>query len=569
MKFSQRVDTRSFHGVLAAFAVSVAACTGFLGGPDGDGDPSGRSGSGAGGDDAGSGAVDPATLPPNPGAAPLRRLTNTEYDNTVADLLGDTTAPGAAFPGATTSTQGYDTYATGLGVSETHAESYLAAAEALAKTAVGNLPGLLQCDVAAKGEAACVTAFIAGFGERAFRRPLTPAEVARFQGFEAAARATTTLADAVRVTVEAFLLSPAFLYRVEFGQPGKAGDLVKPTSWEMASRISYVFAGSMPDAELFRAARADELQDPANVEKQARRLLASPRAKDTFARFADQWLELRAIETMQKTAGTFPGWDDSLKPLMKQEADLLVDSVVWNGNGDARALFSADYTFVNGPLAAFYGMQGVSGSAFVRVPVDATKRKGILTLPGVLASHAKPNETLPARRGKFVRTKLFCQPVGDPPPGAVAMAPQRTPGMTTRQFFTLIEQQPACGACHTTLDGVGFGLESYDAVGTWRTTDQGSPIDASGKLVGTDVDGTYSGGVDLANKVAGSDQVTACIARQVFRFAAGRPDTDADARSLAQLTARFRGAGYDLRELLVALTATDAFLLKPSLGVSP
>jgi hypothetical protein len=169
----------------------------------------------------------------------------------------------------------------------------------------------------------------------------------------------------------------------------------------------------------------------------------------------------------------------------------------------------------------------------------------------------------------LTRTKLFCIPVGDPPPGAIAMAPTRTPGMTIRQFFTLIEQQPACGACHKSLDGVGFGLESYDSVGKWRTTDQGSPIDASGSLVDTDVDGPFTGGVALANKVAASDQVTSCLARQVFRFAAGRPETDDDKRSLAQLSDAFRGAGFNVRELLIALTKTDAFLLKPSMGVSP
>lgn len=512
---------------------------------------------------------DGSTAPTNPGTSPLRRLTNDEYNNTVADLLGDTSAPGNTLPGATTSVQGYDTYASGLGVSATHAEGFLAAAESLAATAVKDLNKLLQCDVAAKGEAACVETFITSFGERAFRRPLTAAEVTRFKQLEAQVRGTQPLADAIRVTLEAFLLSPAFLYRVEIGQVAAPGttEFAKPTSWEMASRLSYLFTGSMPDAELFRAARADELITNENIEKQARRLLTtSPRAKDTFRRFYDQWLELRAITSMQKNAASFEGWDESLKPLIKEESNRLVDSIVWDGSGDARLLFSADYTFVNGPLAKFYGVSGVSGDAFVRVNVDPAQRRGILTLPGILASHGKPNETLPARRGKFVRTKIFCLPVGDPPPNAVAMAPQRAPGMTVRQYFTEIEKQPACGACHTGLDGLGFGFESYDSVGRFRTTDQGQPVDATGTLVGTDVDGDFNGGVELSKRIEQSKNAQACIAKQAFRFATGRPETVLDKHSIDLLTAELERASFDIRELLIALTKTDAFLLKPAQG---
>lgn len=498
----------------------------------------------------------------DPGSSPLRRLTNDEYDNTVADLLGDTTAPATGFPGPTTSTVGYDTYASGLGVSSTHAEDYLYAAEALATHAVADLSGLLGCDPASQGEPTCTQSFVTSFGQRAFRRPLTAAEVTRFVGLEATERADHSYADSIRLVLEAFLLSPAFLYRVELGQPGAGGSLVKLTSWEMASRLSYLLIGSMPDAELFRAAGNDELTDPAKVEAQARRLLADPRAHGAFDRFVDQWLELRGIPSMQKEAATFPGYDPSLAPLMKQEANLLVDSVVWNGDGDARKLFSADYTFVNGPLATYYGIPGVTGDTFTQVALDPTQRRGVLTLPGVMAAHAKATQTLPARRGKFVMLKLFCLAVGDPPPNATAVAPHRDPSMTARQYFTLVEQQTACGGCHKVLDGIGFGLENYDAVGKWRTTDVGSPIDPTGQLMGTDVDGNYSGGVGLADLVSKSPEVMSCLAKQFFRFAAGRPETDADTHSLAELGTAFSSHGFDVRELMIAFTQTDAFLYR-------
>ena len=202
----------------------------------------------------------------------------------------------------------------------------------------------------------------------------------------------------------------------------------------------------------------------------------------------------------------------------------------------------------------------------MRVTLDPAQRKGLLTLPGVLASHGKPDQTLPARRGKFVRTKVFCIPVGDPPPGALEMAPQRLPGMTSREYFTLVEGQAACASCHVPLDGLGFGLENYDSVGRWRTTDLGKPIDPGGEIFDTDVDGPFAGGVELADRVAQSKDVATCVSRQLFQFAAGRPDTIADTQSLLQLGERFDGAHHDLRELLVGLTQTDAFLFMQSQG---
>jgi hypothetical protein len=519
------------------------------------------------GDD--SGASDPPGSPTriDPGPSPLRRLTNDEYDATVADLLGDTSKLAVAFPATSTSVAGYDTYATGLGVSADHVEAYLGAAETLATNAVKNLPALMKCDPT-KDEGGCVASFVADFGKRAFRRPLTPAEIGRFQKLFADAKTTHSTTDSVRLVVEAFLMAPAFLYRLELASPGTGGSaFVNVDSWAMASRLSYLFLGSMPDAELFRAAAQDELRDRANVEKQARRLLQDPRAKLAFQRFADQWLELRGILSVQKDPTSVPGWDSSLAPLMKEEASRVVDEAAWQ-SGDLRTLFTADHTFVNGQLAAFYGMKGVSGGAFTRVQLDPSQRRGILTLGGVIAAHSKNADTLPPRVGKFVAAKIFCRDIGDPPANAAAQAPQRASGTSTRKWFEQIQAQPACGGCHKVLDGIGFGFEGFDPAGRVRTADGTTPVDASGALLGTDVDGPYVGAAELDAKIPASERAMACIAKQIFRWASGRPDTPNDAHSLATLTAAFRDHGYDARELLVALTQTDAFLLRPAQGGS-
>src|SRR5262245_35307398 len=219
----------SSNVLVPAMALVVAACTGTIGsGADGQ--------YGGPGEPGGTGAAASAQV--NPGASPLRRLTNTEYNNTVADLLGDTTAPASAFPAPVTGSDGFDTYASGLGVNGALAQQLLLAAEALATTSVGNLQTLLQCDVNTTGEQDCTQSFVTNFGQRVFRRPLTHAEVERFVQFEATMRSTHSYSASIRLLLEAFLLEPAFLYRVEFGQPGKAGAQVKLTSWEMASRLS-------------------------------------------------------------------------------------------------------------------------------------------------------------------------------------------------------------------------------------------------------------------------------------------------------------------------------------------
>jgi hypothetical protein len=516
--------------------------------------------------------VDPSGPPPplpsppaacrtrDPGPAPLRRLTRWEYDNTVRDLLGDTSGPAASFP-ADERGAGFTNDATALSISPLHAQNYLEAAEKVAARAAAGLARLVPCDPA-RGDAACGEAFIDGWGKRAWRRPLEAGEKSRLDALFAGALASYGFATAIQMVMEVMLQSPQFLYRLEVGAGPAGGGLQRLTPWETASRLSYLLWGSMPDAELFAAAEGNHLGTPEEVAAQARRLIKDDRALATLATFHEQWLDLARIDEAEKDAQLYPGFDASLRALLRKEAAGYVEAVVWKGDGTIASLLTAPFSMMNARLATFYGVKGPAGDAFERVALDPAQRSGFLTRGGFLAAHALANQTDPVRRGKFVREQLLCQLLPPPPPNAEIRPPELDPRLTTRERFSRHAQDQACAACHKLMDPIGLGFESYDAVGRWRASEAGRPVDASGEIVDADVAGRFTGAVELGSKLAGSAQVRGCVVKQWFRFGYGRSETPADLCSLATLEARFASAGQDVRELLVALTQTDAFLYR-------
>src|SRR5262249_43988715 len=211
---------------------------------------------------------------------------------------------------------------------------------------------------------------------------------------------------------------------------------------------------------------------------------------------------------------------------------------------------------------------GPSGDTLQRVELNPARRLGILTQAGVLALTSKSNQTSPVQRGKFVREQLLCDQLPPPPPGVAAAPPPLDPTLTTRQRFAVHSQNPACAGCHQLMDPVGFGLENFDGVGKWRTAENGIAIDASGMVINSDV-GAFSGPTELAQKLATSDKVRGCAVTQWFRFGYGRGETADDRCSIRALNSQFAASGYNIRELLVALTQTDAFLYRKNEGSAP
>jgi hypothetical protein len=236
---------------------------------------------------------------------------------------------------------------------------------------------------------------------------------------------------------------------------------------------------------------------------------------------------------------------------------------MWQSDRKLQTMLTSNVSFVTGELGALYGLTGVTGTTPQQVQLDATKRAGLFTQASVLTLLGKPDRSSPVLRGKFVREALLCEPVPSPPQNIVITPPAITPGVTTRQMFIEHEMAAACSGCHVMMDHVGFAFEEFDGIGAYRTTDQGQPVDATGTLTGTDVDGPFQNATDLARMLARSRQVGDCFSTQWFRYSMGRGESPDDACSLQTLSNAFAAAQDDVVELLVAVTQTDAFRYRP------
>ncbi len=497
----------------------------------------------------------------DPGPAPIRRLTRSEYNRTVHDLLGDETKPAEAFIPEEKSL-GFTNNANALSVSPILAEKYVDAAEGLAARAARSPESLMRCGASGVDDA-CVERFIRDFTRFAFRRPPLDTELQRYLSAYSATKANLDLQSALEVVIGSVLLSPRFLYRAEHGEPNtEKNGIVRLTSWETASRLSYQLWGSMPDRELFEAADRNQLSTPAEIEAQARRMLSRPYAKEVVADFQAQWLELDQIATLEKDPTAYPDFSPGLPRLLASETRAFLDHVTWHEPNGFAELFTASYSFMPAELAAFYGAPMPVASGVQRVDLPPEQRAGILTQAGLLALHAHANQSSPVHRGKFVRQRLLCQTLPPPPANLVIKAPDLDPKLTTRERFTQHALDPTCRGCHQLMDPVGLGFENYDAAGRWRSQENDKPIDAAGELLQADVVGSFNGAVELGRKLSESNDVQACLCTQWFRYAYGRAETEADACSLSALQARLKAAGGNLPELVVALTQTDSFLYR-------
>jgi hypothetical protein len=558
MRAHRFVREASLAAVLAAtvaVAASLGACSGDIGGPDDGTGPGGSSGGTSGGTNP---AADCANI--SPGAAPLRRLTQSQYNNVVRDLLGDKTRPADGFPPDQT-TGTFSNNAASQTVSPLLAQSYQQAAESLAASAVANTSAILPCDPAKAGEDACAAQFVQTFAKRAYRRPLVQAEVDALVALYTDNRQGATFQNGIQAVLEAVLNSANFLYMPELGlvDQKKPGDVVPLAPYEMASRLSFFLWNSMPDDTLFAAADAGQLSTVEQITAQAKRMIADPKAHDATRELFDQWMNLKGLAAASKDATTYPAYTAAVKSSMLAETRAFLDYVMWQSDGKVSTLLTAPVSFLDANTASIYGLPAPSGSGLVKTQLDPSQRAGILTQPAVLTTLAKPNQSSPILRGKFVRERFLCQQLPPPPPGLVIVPPEVKPGSTTRQRFGEHDKNPACAGCHSLMDPLGFGFEHFDGIGMFRTTDQGLPVDSTGNVTSSDVDGPFDGVPDLAKKLAGSKEVQECVATEFYRYTLGRAETDADKCSLDAVKATFATKGQDMRELLVAITITDAF----------
>ena len=433
-------------------------------------------------------------------------------------------------------------------------------AESLATESVQtseSLEAIAPCD---QDQTACTATFIDDLGTRLFRRPLTADER---DAYASLAEGGDDYADGIRLVIQAMLQSGNFLYHLEFGLPDANGPVVELTQYEVASRLSFFLWNSIPDQGLLDAAEAGELDSPEALRAQAERLLEDPRARDAVGAFHVQWLALDHLESAYKDPSYYPEWSPELAEAMVAETRRFSQIVVLQGDGKLETLLTANYSYLDEPLFELYGVEPPPGhNAGVPVQLDPNERAGLLTQAGFLTEHALTNASGPIQRGVEVRTNIFCSPPPPPPPGVDAIPPEIDENSTTREIFEQHTEDELCAACHLLIDGVGLGFEAYDGIGAYRSTENGKPVDDLGELVGTDIDGEFDGAVELAHRLAESQEVRECVSRQWFRFAFGRFEVDADQCSLDLMNQAFEASGYDVRELLLQVVATDAFRFK-------
>ena len=505
---------------------------------------------------------------------PLRRLTRSEYTNTVRDLLTVDVSATADLP-ADEVTNGFDNNSAVLTVSSLHAEKYVLISEALAKLAVQKLSTLTGgCDTASRGEDTCALAFAKSFGRRAFRRPTTAEDERQLIAAYTAGRTGGTYAEGIEVMLRAALQSPNFLYRLELAPAlDTEAKRIPLSQFELASRLSYLVWASGPDDALLDAAAKGELATKQQVAEKARQLLAAPQARAAIGSFFEQWTSTRRLSITSKNTTTFPTFSTELRTAMAKELPAFVNDVLWNGDGRLSTLLTAPVAFVSGPLAQLYGVSAPPSADDSPVKVDLPanqQRAGILTQAGFLSVQGHPDQTSPVLRGKFVRAMLLCQPPPPPPADVDISLPTVDEGATARVRFAAHESAAtSCAACHTLMDPIGLTFEHFDAIGQHREQDNGQALDVSGEILNSNeasLSGAFDGPAELAAKLASSPLVRACVATQWFRFASGRSEANGDACSLASIERTFDTANGNVLDLIVATTQTDAFWYRPQVA---
>jgi hypothetical protein len=534
---------------------------------------------------AGGGAPVSVQHQPQAGLAPLRRLTREQYANTVRDLLGITDPATDDLP--------IDEGAGGFysnviaPITELQIEKYRAAAEVLAAQAVENLPALLPCEQAARG---CADRFIAGFGRRAYRRPLLAGEEARYRQLFAETRTHSSFKDGVRVVVETMLQSIHFLYCFEPAPAVDRARVVPLPPYAMASRLSYFLWNTMPDETLFAAAEANALSTTEEIAGQAARMVADARFTDTAVSFHLQWLDVVELPGKEKKKSQHPLWSENLRTFMREETVRFVTDVIRSGDGRLDTLLTAPWTIAAGPLVTLYGPASKqptgkkekddkpksildqarpapdppklrpSDFSWRRLDLDPTQRAGLLTQASVLTVHAHWDKSSLVHRGKLIREKLLCEVLPPPPPDVNNTLPPTDGKVSARERFEEHRAEVSCAKCHRLIDPLGAPFEMFDAIGNFRTKDGPADVDSEGELKGTrNADGPVKNAVELARRLAGADEVRECVARQWLRFALGREEAPEDGPSLSAALAAFRASDYRIPALVVAITKTDAF----------
>jgi hypothetical protein len=546
-------------------ALLQAACSGDVvsqaspagAAPDADGDLDGDDQGTSPGGMGGAGA--PSTGKPGYAPSPtLRRLTLSQYENSVRDLLGVQADVSKLTP--LTPLNGLRAIAAStLALPERDVETFHNLADTLTAQVFSEPTArqkLVGCDAK---QAACREQFLLTLGRRAFRRPLSSDERTRYVALlEKAATSTGDGWLGLQVVTGALLQSPHMLYRVELGEVDPKDKAQRRlTDLELASRLSYFLWNSTPDAELLDAAETGKLATSDGIAVQAKRLLASPRASEAIDELFSDYLQLGGLDALTKLPETYPSATPTLAAALRTETLMTLRELVFKRALDFREVFTTPKTFVNGELAKLYGVRTSSADKFTEIDLPGDgPRAGLLLQGSFLALHAHPTRSSPTLRGKFIRESLLCQSIPPPPNNVETTLPDTAGAKTAREKLAAHRENAACAGCHAMMDPMGLALEHFDGIGAYRQSENGLNIDASGELDGT----AFEDARGLATALAEHPDLASCFVKTVLRYARGAIErSEEENGSIAKLDARFAALGHKLPELLLTIATDSSF----------
>lgn len=407
----------------------------------------------------------------------------------------------------------------------------------------------------------CAREILKGFGQRAWRRPLTTAELDDLVAlFGLVLEQGDTFDEGITLALKAVLVSHHFVYRVELDPDPESPEEHPLTDWELASRLSYFLWSSMPDAELMELAAAGKLNDHDEIERQVRRMIASPKAAALVDNFAGQWLYTRALEDSSPDIWYFEDWNETLRESMRAEAWLTFHAFM-REDRSLLELIGGSTSFVNDVLAEHYGLSDFYAlpGTFVEVDLTSVSRGGVLRQGALLTALSDPTRTSPVRRGKWVLGHLLCSEPPPPPPGVEGISEQEIEAKSLKEILAIHREDPACAACHDAMDPIGLGLENFDGIGAWRTHDAGGVIDPSGVLPGEQEFDDAQGMIEL---VTSDERLPKCMAEQLTTYALGRGLEFSDYAFVEDITAEFVLRGHRFDELAVMIAQSKPFRMR-------
>jgi hypothetical protein len=501
------------------------------------------------------------------GTKAIHRLSNLEYDNTVRDLLGTTSAPSAGFQ-PDVEALGFHNIAEALDMNPRSVKDYYDAAVTLTDelaTDPARLATVVTCQPAAAGDTACADQIIAAFGLRAFRRPLESWEATHYATvYQAGLTNGLDHAGAIGHVVRTMLTAPQFLYRMEFDPAPLSLEMRALNAYEVASRLSYMMWSSMPDQTLFDLAASGQLLQLDTLQAQVDRMLQDPKSVTLVTNFTWQWFGATRLAGHEVSTTQYPAWDETLRASMQNELAMFFGEFVQGGRPYPEIL-TADVNYVDAKLAEVYGMPAPAAGT-ERVEFTTDERKGILGLAGFLTHTSRHNRTAPTIRAAWVLNSLLCMDLAPPDNLVITPLPEVDPNVTSvKELIEVHRDNPACSVCHDIVDPVGLAMEQYDGIGRFRTQyENGDPIDTTGELPGQV---TFTGFADMIDKLAAQTtgdpanptlKTVDCAARKVFAYSMGR-SVGVSSGYLDQMVANWKGQPLTLNNLFKQLVVNDVF----------